>query len=69
MAQGVHHFLYSAAIPLVGALAESTWTWIHSSTIVGSNLQDGQSGVFVNGTRITPEPQSGISVVIVADVV
>ncbi len=68
VANGVHHFLYSAAIPLVGAAAESTWSWLHASTLIGSNLQDGQSGVFVNGTRITATPASGANVVLLAEI-
>ena len=58
------------ACPLVqiGALAEETWSLVHSSTLIASNLDGGQSGVFVNGTRITPVPDSGASVVIVAEI-
>ncbi len=66
VAQGVRHFLYSSAIPLVGALAMEAWTLLHQSTILGSCLQDGQSGVFVNGTRVTASPASGVDAIIMS---
>lgn len=65
---GVTQFVYSAAIPLVGAAAQRLWSFMQSSTLLGSNLQDGQSGVFVNGSRVTESPASGHDQVVIATV-
>lgn len=65
---GVTQFVYSAAIPLVGAAAQRLWSFMQSSTLLGSNLQDGQSGVFVNGSRVSVSPASGQDQVVVATV-
>lgn len=65
---GVRHFIYSAAIPLVGSAAQELWTAVHASTLFGSNLQDGQTGVYANGTRLTSKPPSGLDAVLFADV-
>jgi len=67
-AQGVRHFVYSAAIPLVGSAAQSLWSYAHSAVLFGSNLQDGQSGVYSNGTRLTVAPPGGVDFVLFADV-
>lgn len=66
--QGVKHFVYSAAIPLVGSAAQTLWSSMYGATLIGSNLQDGQSGIFANGTRLTPAPASGQATILVAEV-
>lgn len=64
---GIKHFVYSAAIPLVGSAAQELWTGVHNATLFGSNLQEGESGIYVSGSRVTPVPSSGQHV-LVADV-
>jgi predicted amidohydrolase len=66
VAEGVHDFVYSAAIPVIGNEAQVLWSDSYQSTLLASNLQDGQSGIYINGTRVTPEPASGQDVVMVA---
>ncbi|RYY37215.1 hypothetical protein EON62_01280 [archaeon] len=65
---GIRHFIYSAAIPLIGSAAEALWSDVHGSLLLSSNLMDGQSGVFVNGTRLTPVPASGQDVIMFANI-
>ena len=50
---GVKHFLYSAAIPLVGSAAVRTFSWVHNVSMVYSNLQEGQGGRFTDGSKLT----------------
>ncbi len=54
VAAGVRHFVYSVAIPLIGGAAQEDWSGKYRSTLLGSNLQSGETGVYANGTRITP---------------
>lgn len=53
---GVRHVVYSAAIPVVGSAGMALWTKEYSAVLLGSDLQLGESGVFINGTRATPLP-------------
>lgn len=64
---GVKHFVYSAAIPLVASAAQELWSAAHGATLFGSNLQTGESGIYVNGTRVTAPPAAG-DCVLFADV-
>ena len=65
---GVTTFIYSAAIPLVGSLAQEGWTGLYNSTMLASNLGDGQSGIFAQGQQITSPPPSNQSAVIIGTV-
>lgn len=65
---GVRHFVYSSAIPLVAAGAEELWSATYHATLIGSNLQDGMTGVYANGTRLTPTPPSGVPTVLLAEI-
>ena len=56
VAEGVRHIIYSAAIPVVGSAGMSLWTAKYSAVLIGSDLQEGESGVFINGTRASPVP-------------
>lgn len=64
--EGVKHFLYSAAIPLIGSTAVRTFSWVHNVTMVYGNLQTGQGGVFTDGKRLTGSLSGDESVVIAA---
>lgn len=52
--EGVRFFTYSAAIPLAGGGAEAAWSALYNATVVASNEDANQSGVFVAGHRLTP---------------
>ena len=61
--QGVRHFITSAAIPIVGSTADKFWSWKYGSALIASDLQMGQSGVFVKGSMLTSKmPSSGDAV-------
>jgi predicted amidohydrolase len=51
---GVRFFAYSAAIPIVGGAAEGAWSKLYNATMMASNADGDQSGVFVRGSRLTP---------------
>ncbi len=51
---GVSVFAYSAAIPVVGGTAEAAWSALYNATLIASNEDGNQSGVFVAGHRLTP---------------
>lgn len=53
---GIKHFVYSAAIPVVGSAGMSVWSSKYSAVLLGSDLQAGESGVFANGTRLSAVP-------------
>jgi predicted amidohydrolase len=61
-------FVYSASIPMIGGDVQALWSGAHNAVILGSNLATGQSGVWRNGTRLTPVPPSQGDAVLVADV-
>uniref|UniRef100_A0A7S1G5Q6 CN hydrolase domain-containing protein n=1 Tax=Bicosoecida sp. CB-2014 TaxID=1486930 RepID=A0A7S1G5Q6_9STRA len=63
---GIKHFLYSAAIPLIGADAARLFTVAHNVTLVMGNLQSGQTGVFTDGHRLTAAPKSGNQITMAA---
>lgn len=52
--RGVRLFTYSAAIPVAGGAAESAWSALYNATVIASNEDANQSGVFVRGQRLTP---------------
>lgn len=53
MALGVRHFVYSSAIPVIGADLVEKVSAKHAITMISSNMAAKQSGVFVNGTLKT----------------
>lgn len=61
--QGVRHFLTSAAIPIVGSVADRVWSWKEGSALVASQLPAGQGGVWLKGSRESKSlPDSGNAV-------
>ena len=50
---GVRHFVYSAQIPIVGSAAQAGWSGLYNATLIASDQGDGQSGVYLQGKRIT----------------
>lgn len=56
---GIKNFLYSSAIPLVASDALELWSSKYHATVLASNLQLHQSGVFQRGHRLTEKPGDG----------
>lgn len=48
---GIANFIYGVAHGSIGkALLIKPWAWLHSATLISSNLALGSSGIFTNGT-------------------
>ena len=64
-AQGVRVFIYSSKIPLVGRLAKDIWTKTHPGAyLIASDAANNQSGVFINGSRLSFESSANGRVVV-----
>ena len=51
--QGVRQFVYSAQIPIVGSTTEGEWSHLYNSTLIASNLATWESGVWVDGHKVS----------------
>ena len=50
---GIRHFVYSSAIPLVGKAVKELWTDVHKdSFLMASDASAGEAGVFSNGKKL-----------------
>ena len=61
---GIDKFLYAADIAIIGEDAVRDWSKIHNATMVYSDLNHGQGGVYKHGERLTSKPVSGSSVTV-----
>eukprot|EP01060_Flectonema_neradi_P025082 TRINITY_DN33914_c0_g1_i1.p1 TRINITY_DN33914_c0_g1~~TRINITY_DN33914_c0_g1_i1.p1 ORF type:complete len:260 (+),score=46.23 TRINITY_DN33914_c0_g1_i1:52-831(+) len=61
---GIDKFLYAADIAIVGETAVKDWSLDHNATMVYSDLNVGQGGVYKHGKRLTPKPTAGSKVIV-----